>query len=160
MKSNKKIGGLPAQRSPKTKDGMRIRTLLHYYDEGTIGTIQELIKKAESISIPEVQKAITEYRKAMQEDWDLKGRGDMEAVEDKFIRALLQATKGPAEGGKMVEWGKAPLSTGMKSLLDDAISAKRPIDAILASDKVEDGEAIREYLKKAGYVLKDDKYLP
>jgi hypothetical protein len=160
MPRKPRIAKVPLSIIPNAGHRKRIRALLDSYDEGSIGTVQELVEKAEGIHNPEVQKAIGEYRKANQEDWDLKGRGDMDAAEDNFIRALSRAAVNLPKTERAAEWGKAPLSPGVKSLLDGAISAKRPVDAILASKKVEDGDSVREYLEQAGYVLERDMYLP
>lgn len=162
MKPGKKAGKKPIQRSSSSKNGQKIRVLLDRYSNGEIETILELVGQAENIKNPQVQKAVDNYLRFQQEDrYEYGMRGDWDEAEREFINALEELASECLRAKEEKEVvNQIALSPRWKQFLDKAISEGRPIDAILVSDKVEDGKASREYLRKAGYVLKDDKYVP
>lgn len=63
-----------------------------YEDVGDL-TITDLVNRVESLDTgePHIEQAIEDYRTAQAEDHELAGRGDMDAAEEQFLKAIKRA---------------------------------------------------------------------
>ena len=104
----------------KEKISSPIESALNKYEEGE-GTFKDLVNEVESIAYESDNKnlkdAVEEYRKEEEYDRELKGRGDMDAAQDAFMRKIkAEKPKAEAELPKQESVGEVKAETPIEKL--------------------------------------------